>query len=75
MTAMTFILKFNDALVKGVQIAFQMLDFALNGEKSSWKLNRSFPLCTRDQSARSFSLGRHGPSNDKAAATVTLPIF
>jgi len=39
MTAMTFVLKFNDSLVKGVQIVFQMLDFALNREQSSWKFN------------------------------------
>jgi hypothetical protein len=73
MTAMTLVLKFNDSLVKGVQIVFQMMDFALNGEQSSWKISsRWFLLCTRDQPARSFSLGGHGFRYHKAVAGSPL---
>ena len=67
MTAMTYLLKFNDPFVEGFKIVFQMLDFVLNGEQSSWKFsNRRFLLRTRDQSAGSFSLGGHGPPKSQS---------
>jgi hypothetical protein len=41
---MAIVLKFNDPLVKGLKIVFQMLDFALNGEQPGWKFGSRFLL-------------------------------
>jgi hypothetical protein len=44
MTAMTFVLKFQDTFIEGVQIVFQILNFVLDRKSPGRKFNSGWLL-------------------------------